>query len=193
MRVLIATANPGKQREFRDLAPDGWDIIFPDALGAAEKPREDGATFAENALLGARFYRRFYPEHTLAEDSNLVVPALGGRPGIRSARYAPTEAECRRKLLDQLSGVPRERRAAYYLSALVFLDPAGAEVHAEGRLDGFIALEESGASGSGCDPVSYWPPAQTTLGNLPPEIKNEVSHRACAFRALLALLPASLH
>jgi XTP/dITP diphosphohydrolase len=193
MRVLIATTNRGKQREFRYLAPDDWEIVFPDEVGCREKPEEEGATFAENAVLKGRFYRRFYGGYILAEDSGLVVPALGGRPGIYSARYAPTEAECRKRLLEELKGEPCERRAAYYVSAQVFLYPDGTEVYAEGRVDGFIAFEESGTAGFGYDPIFYWPPARMTFGDLPPEIKNEVSHRARAFRALLARLSISPH
>ena len=132
MQVLIATTNPGKQREFLYLAPDRWEVIFPNAIGCTEKPQEEGATFAENAILKGRFYRRFYAGYIVAEDSGLVVPALGGRPGIYSARYAPTEAECRRKVLQELTGVPWEKREAYFVSAVVFLYPDGREIYAGG-------------------------------------------------------------
>jgi XTP/dITP diphosphohydrolase len=186
--VLIATSNPGKQREFLWLVPDSWEVVFPNALGIVPKPPETGATFAENALKKAQFYRRFTDGNILAEDSGLVVPSLGGRPGILSARYAPTEAECRKKLLAELVDAPWQQRAAYYFAAVAFITSDGQVYYAEGRVDGFVATQESGEFGFGYDPIFYWPPAQTTFGSLPPEIKNEVSHRARAFRSLLALL-----
>lgn len=188
MRVLIGTSNPGKQREFLYLAPDSWEVIFPGDLGINVQPPETGAHFAENALQKLTFYRRLYDGYVLAEDSGLVVPVLGGRPGILSSRYAPSEAEARKKLLADLANVPWEKRAAWYFCAIAMYYN-GKVYQAEGRVDGFIAGEESGSSGFGYDPVFYWPPAGTTFGNIPLEIKNEVSHRARAFRALLTLLP----
>ncbi|MHA2621789.1 MAG: non-canonical purine NTP pyrophosphatase [bacterium JZ-2024 1] len=191
MRVLIATTNPGKQREFLYLAPDSWEVIFPGSLGITKTPNESGTTFMENAFQKAQFYRHFHPGAVLAEDSGLVVPVLGGRPGIFSARYGATEAECRARLLAELADAPWENRVAYYFAAMVMISASGEIYRAEGRVGGYIAREESGNYGFGYDPIFYWPPARMTFGQLPPEIKNEVSHRAQAFRALLALLPSA--
>lgn len=168
------------------LLPD-WEI---EPVGDLELPPETGETFYENAAVKARFAHELDPSRWgIGEDSGLEVEALGGAPGIRSARFAGEKAgdeENLAKLLQVLGARPPEERRARYVSELVVLDPDGAELRGSGTLEGEIATEPRGTGGFGYDPV-FVPVGETrTVGELGDDWKREHSHRAAAARALAA-------
>ena len=183
--VKLVSRNEHKLRELRALLPD-WEI---ELLEAAEEPAETGETFYENALAKARFGRSVGGQELwiLGEDSGLEVEGLGGRPGIRSARFAgarATDEENVRRLLDELAAIGTEGRRARYVSELVFLSPELEEFRGTGTLSGRIAEEQRGKEGFGYDPV-FVPEGETqTVAELGDEWKREHSHRAQAARAL---------
>jgi XTP/dITP diphosphohydrolase len=188
--LLIATTNPGKLREIRALLPpDVIALSLRDVGGNSVE--ETGATFAENAALKATAAARETDLLTLADDSGLEVAALGGAPGVRSARYAgePSHpARNRRQLLQDLALVPRPLRAARFVCAMALADAHGLIATSEGELRGTIAGEERGSGGFGYDPIFELPDGRT-LAELLDEEKNAVSHRGAA---LAAILPATI-
>ncbi|MNK81681.1 Non-canonical purine NTP pyrophosphatase [compost metagenome] len=152
---------------------------------------ETGETFRENARLKARTYARLLGEPALADDSGLSVEALGGRPGVHSARYAgvnATDADRIRKLLGELEGVPDAARGACFHCALVLAWPGDGELTVEGMVSGRILHEARGEHGFGYDPVFYVPSLDKTFAELSPEEKNLHSHRAKAAELLVEAL-----
>ena len=196
MRVVLATANTGKQREFQALlAPLGYDVRLQSELGVVA-PEETGDTFEANALLKARHAARCTGLPALADDSGLEVDALGGRPGVRSARYAgegASDAANNARLLAELSGVPPGRRGARYRCVLAFVrcadDPAPLCV--AGVWEGRIGAAARGSGGFGYDPLFIPAGLSCTAAELAPEEKNRFSHRGQALRALAAQLGAT--
>jgi XTP/dITP diphosphohydrolase len=189
--VRFASGNEHKLRELRALLPE-WEIV---PLGA-ELPEETGATFYENALAKALFARAMAAPDAfvLAEDSGLEVEGLGGRPGIRSARYAGPGASDRdnvAKLLGELGTVTGDGRRARYVSALVLVSPDGRELRGTGTLEGRIAAAPRGSEGFGYDPVFVPIGKDATVAELGDEWKREHSHRAASAAALLASLGGS--
>ena len=184
MRLLVATNNPGKIREYDDLlAGLRLDLCGLAEVGLDAEVEETGQTFAENALLKALAYGRASRLLTLADDSGLEVEALGGAPGVYSARYAgkgASDADRYRKLLAALESVPWEKRAARFRCVIALAWPDGRVETFEGQCDGVIAFEPRGTNGFGFDPVFYMPEHGCTIAELPAEVKNRVSHRARA-------------
>ena len=180
--VVLCSRNRHKVRELERLLP-GWTI---EPLDRDDYPPETGATYYENAALKARFGREHADGWVLAEDSGLEVDALGGRPGVLSARYAPEGAPAVAKLLSELAGV--DERGARYVSELVLLAPDGRELRGTGTLEGRIAHEPAGSEGFGYDPIFVPDGEERTTAELGNEWKAQHSHRACAARALLANL-----
>jgi XTP/dITP diphosphohydrolase len=177
VRLLLASRNEDKLRELRSALPE-WDIALLDAPG---DPVEDGATFLDNARIKALHGRAHAPAGAwvAGEDSGIEVAALGGRPGIESARWAVDGVA---RLLAELGDA--EDRRARYVCELVVLDPDGAELRATGTLEGSIALSPRGSEGFGYDPV-FVPTGETeTVAELGNAWKDERSHRAQAARAL---------
>ena len=206
-RVLIATRNKGKTREFREaFAALGAAVTDLNEWRGPEIPpiAEDGATFADNARIKARAVAEAAGIAALADDSGLCVDALGGAPGVYSARYAgegATDADNNAKLLRELaranasaeaadSGAgPRLLSPARFVCALVLYDPAsGAEFSAEGVLEGYIVGAPSGGGGFGYDPLFWLPAFGRTLAELSVDEKNRISHRGQALERLLRLL-----
>ena len=189
MRLLVATHNQGKVREFRQLlAPLSAPICFPDDLGIRLDVPEDGTTYAENARQKAAGYAAASGLPTLADDSGLEVDALGGAPGIHSARtVSGSDADRVAWLLRRLRGVPREGRTCRFRCVVVVVTPGGDVHQAEGVCEGSIAFEPAGAAGFGYDPVFYLSDYACTMAQLPPGEKNRISHRA---RAVQTALPA---
>ena len=190
MRVVLATANAGKLAEFRALVAElPIELVTQGELGV-EPAAEDAPTFVENAIAKARHAGRAAALPALADDSGLVVPALGGEPGIRSARYAGGRDDRRNvvRLLERL-GSATDRRA-YFYCALAFLrapdDPA--PLIATAAWHGAIALVPRGDRGFGYDPVFVYPPRGLTFGELPHAEKMRVSHRGLALAQARALL-----
>jgi XTP/dITP diphosphohydrolase len=196
--LVIATANPGKLREFQALlAGLPFAPVAQAALGVTAV-EETGTTFAENALLKARHAAAASGAAAIADDSGLEVDALGGAPGIYSARYAgatgDADAANNAKLMAALQGVPYEARRARYRCALVYLDgPADrAPLHAQGVWEGYILEAPRGSGGFGYDPYFWLPELGLTAAQLEPERKNRSSHRGMALQALRRALAERL-
>ncbi len=195
--LVIATANPGKLREFQALlAGLPFATVAQGALGVTVA-EETGATFAENALLKARHAAAASGAAAIADDSGLEVDALGGAPGIYSARYAGEaagDAANNAKLVAALQGVPFQRRRARYRCALVYLDGPGdtEPLHAQGGWEGYILEAPRGSGGFGYDPYFWLPELELTAAELDPALKNRLSHRGTALRALRSALAGRL-
>jgi XTP/dITP diphosphohydrolase len=197
-KILIATTNLGKRDEFRAML-DGLpiELLVPADIGlAAFDVDETGDTFIANALLKAQAYSQVSGLPTLADDSGLVVDALGGDPGVRSARYAPTVNERNDKVLTLLRDVPLEQRTAHFACVIVVALSGGLTLMGEGAVHGRIGFAPRGTFGHGYDPI-FDPIFDSdselaalngkSLAELPMDVKNQISHRA---RALNAVLPA---
>ena len=190
-RIVLASRNPGKLREFRRLlSPLGIEVIAQSDLGIAEAD-EPHATFVENALAKARHASRYARLPALADDSGVCVEALGGAPGVQSARYAGEPKSDQRnnaKLIADLAGIA-DRRAHYYCMLALMRHEADPEpILADGRWDGTIIDTPRGTGGFGYDPHFLDGGTSLTGAELPPERKNELSHRGKALRALLVRL-----
>jgi XTP/dITP diphosphohydrolase len=192
-KLLIATNNPGKVREYEELlAGLTVDITFPAQEGLVMDVEETGDTFEENAGIKALAYARASGLLSLADDSGLEVDALNGAPGVRSARYAgpgATDADRYRKLLVALDGVPPEQRTARFRCVVAVAHPGGAVESADGACEGKIGFQPRGEHGFGYDPVFIVSGYDgKTMAELDPELKNRISHRARAVAAALPLL-----
>ena len=190
MQLWVATGNAGKLRELRQLLePHGYRVSGLTELAHPPNIIECGETFAENALIKARALYSLTGQPTLADDSGLVVDALGGAPGVHSARYAGASgAERDRanylKLLSEMSTVPMERRAARFVCVLAYLDEHAHEYLFEGTCEGSIALRPQGDAGFGYDPIFWLPKLNKTMAQLAPAQKHALSHRGQAVQAL---------
>ena len=186
MTLVIATGNPGKTAEIRDLLKDfPINIKNLDDFGPIPPVVEDGATFEENAYKKASFVSKILGYPALADDSGLVVDALDGAPGVYSARYAgenATDVQRYTKLLEEMKG--RANRKAAFECVISLAVPTGAALTYEGRCEGLIAEEPAGDGGFGYDPVFYYPPLKKTFGELSREEKSRVSHRGKALGEL---------
>ncbi len=190
--LLIATTNPNKLREYAAIfAGLPLELRTLRDQGIDEDVEETGATFAENARLKAAFYAARSGLPALADDSGLEVHALGGEPGVRSARYAgpgASDADRNALLLEKLANVPFHARLARFVCAIALALPGGRVEDVEGALPGVIELAPRGANGFGYDPLFYLLDENATLAELPPDRKNQVSHRAQAARAAREVL-----
>ncbi|MFL5278900.1 MAG: RdgB/HAM1 family non-canonical purine NTP pyrophosphatase [Myxococcales bacterium] len=193
MILVVATGNAGKLVELRELL-SGLDLALRSlAEVGLPSPEETGNTFAENAELKARAAATFAGTWALGDDSGLCVDALGGEPGLHSARYASTDEARRARLLRELAAVPAERRGAHFFCAAALCAPDGRIFRAEGRVYGAIAFAPRGTNGFGYDPLFL--PAETpglTLAELPSAEKNRLSHRGRAVVALRPVLEAAV-
>ena len=192
MKLLVATNNPGKIREYEALLKGlPLTLSYPAQEGIDIEVQEAGSTFAENARLKAVAYAAASGLLTLADDSGLEVDALEGEPGTRSARFAgpgASDEDRYRLLLSKLEGVPWERRTARFRCVIAVAGLQG-EVHtAEGTCEGLIAFEPKGEHGFGYDPVFYMPEHGQTMAELESEVKNRISHRARAVEGARRIL-----
>jgi XTP/dITP diphosphohydrolase len=194
--VVLATTNPGKQRELAALlAPLGVELRLASEFGIASAP-ESGSTFEANAEQKARYVAERSGLPALADDSGLEVDALGGRPGVYSARYAglgASDAENNALLLAELTGVPPQARGGRYRCVLALLWRAddAAPLFGRGAWEGRIATAPAGSGGFGYDPLFVPEGYSQTVGELAPELKQALSHRAHAARDLLARVGTS--
>ena len=191
---MVATANPGKLREFRALLTGlPFELTSLAELGIYS-PEETGTTFLDNALLKARHAAALSRCAAAADDSGIEVDALGGAPGIYSARYAgngASDAANNAKLLSALTGVPPDARRARYRCALVYIEAAGAPpLVAEATWEGVILEAPRGTGGFGYDPYFWLPELGKTAAELEPAEKNRLSHRGKAMWALREILAA---
>lgn len=190
--LVLATSNPGKLREYRRLGPNSA-VALDLMTGFADLPifEEAAPTFAENAAGKALYYSRFADGVVLAEDSGLVVPALNGAPGVKSARYAgetATDADRVRKLLDEMAPMRDRERAAKFVCVIALACRRRAITIMADEAHGSIAHEPRGANGFGYDPVFFVPEIGKTFAEATAEEKDRLSHRGKAFRKLLAFL-----
>jgi XTP/dITP diphosphohydrolase len=192
--LILATRNEHKLRELAKILPDAVLRPLPPEV---ELPPESGGTFAANALIKARAAREATGEASIADDSGIEATALGGRPGVRSARYAgpgATDAENLKKLMAEVGAAGQDRRVAY-VCVIALVDAAGNEHLFEGRCDGSLAKEARGDGGFGYDPAfvpdETGPGDRRTMAELDPAEKNAISHRGRAARALASHLAAA--
>ena len=201
MKILVASSNPGKVREYEALAAafgaaGRIELALLPGLSSLAAYPEDASTFAENAAGKALHYSRFAEDAVIADDSGLCVDALGGAPGVQSARYAGADAGDRarvEKLLCELSshGANRnEQRGAHFVCVLALAQKGRAQAVVSARADGQILTEPRGTGGFGYDPVFFYPPLGKTFAELTREEKNQHSHRGKAFRRVLEILEA---
>lgn len=192
MKIVFATKNEGKVREISEmLARTDIELVSLNRFQSLPEIVEDGKTYLENALKKAKTISEYTGETVLADDSGLQVDALGGGPGVYSARYAgegATDEENNAKLLTKLKDIPEEQRTASFFCALVLYQPDGSYESFEAQWRGRIIEERRGTNGFGYDPIFLWPEANKTAAELPPEIKNSVSHRGQAFAKLKSYL-----
>jgi len=197
-RILVATTNPGKIAELRAMLDlDVQWVGLSDFAGIGEIV-EDGATFAENARKKATGYAKATGLWTVADDSGLVVDALGGAPGVKSARFSGEKLEVEdrtlidhrniAKVLKLLEDVPREKRTARFVCCLCLGSPEKILIETQGTVEGFIAEKEIGENGFGYDPIFFVPHLNKTVGQLTAEEKNAISHRGNAILKLKPLL-----
>jgi XTP/dITP diphosphohydrolase len=200
-QLLLATRARHKLRELQELLDlPGITLVTPDDVGIDGEPVEDGDTFADNALIKARFYAERSGLPTLADDSGLEVDALGGRPGVYTRRYAgpdATDAQNNARLLEELDGVPATERTARYHCVLAFLDPtepAARAVLRHGTFEGRIAARARGDGGFGYDPIfepASEAPEGRTVGQMSAAEKHALSHRGQAARAMAEYLSSA--
>jgi XTP/dITP diphosphohydrolase len=191
-RLLIATTNPGKKREYAALLGElGIALTWPDAEGIQLDVEESGASYAENARIKATAYAQASGLWALADDSGLDVDALDGAPGVRSARFGGPgldDAGRYRLLLDKLKDTPDEQRAARFRCVIALVSPTGRVYQSEGACEGVIARAPRGDHGFGYDPVFYMPELRRTMAELPEADKNRLSHRARAAVGMIEIL-----
>lgn len=192
-KIFVATGNPGKIAELSGMLDIGVELVGLVDFCDIKKVKEDGVTFAENARKKALGYAKQTGIWTIADDSGLVVDALDGEPGVRSARYSGEYSDDNRDLLDRknmakvlklLEGVPWEKRTARFICSLCLASAEEVLVETEGRLEGVIAEKQTGENGFGYDPIFFVPELNKTTAQLSREQKNEISHRGRAIKKL---------
>ena len=190
MKILIATTNPGKFTELKAMLDAGLEWLNLSDFENLGEVIEDGETFAENARKKALLYAKQTKLWTIADDSGLVVDALGGQPGVKSARFSGAKETDRSlldhknmaKVLELLQGVPTEKRTARFVCRLCLAGPEKILIETEGDLEGFIAEKQQGKNGFGYDPIFFVPQLNKTIAQLTTEQKNAISHRGNAIR-----------
>ncbi|MCI8873946.1 MAG: XTP/dITP diphosphatase [Lachnospiraceae bacterium] len=190
-RIIFATGNQDKMREIREiLSEPGMEILSMKEAGIELDIVEDGTSFEENAMIKAFALAKSIPEkHTavMADDSGLEIDYLNKEPGVYSARYMgeDTSYEIKnQKLIKRLEGVPKEQRTARFVCAIAAVFPDGTSCVTRGTIEGYIGWEPAGENGFGYDPIFYVEEYQCSTAQLPPEQKNQLSHRGKALRAM---------
>lgn len=190
MDIVVATNNKGKLAEIRHMLPE-YNVFSQRDVGADIDVDETGSTYEENAFLKAVGVRPYTGKLIIADDSGLEVDALGGAPGLYSARYAgdgTTPDDGMKKLLKNLSSVPFEKRSAHFVCCIVLLEPNGEKHVFRGECSGYILNEKRGANGFGFDPLFWFKEYDKTFAELDEDIKNKVSHRHLALEKLAGFL-----
>ncbi len=191
MKIVFATGNEGKMKEIRQILKSLDIPVFSmKETGVISQPEENGSTFEENALIKATALAEKLKDKdaiVMADDSGLEVDALGGEPGIYSARYLGEDTpycEKNREIIKRLEGVENEKRTARFVAAIAAVLPDGKTLTALGTIEGKIGYEERGANGFGYDPIFYLPDMSVSTAELSPEEKNRISHRGKALEAM---------
>lgn len=191
-RLIIATKNTGKLKEFAELLSHlPYDIVSMVDAGIEGDIEETGTTFEENALIKAKSVWKMTGETVIADDSGLEVDILNGAPGIYSARYAgegATDEDKNRKLLHALEGTPADKRTARFVCAIAVIFPDGGSFTVRGTCEGYIATEPAGYYGFGYDPLLYVPEFGLTIAQMEAGLKNSISHRGNAIRKMVEIL-----
>ena len=191
-RLIFATGNEHKMIEIREILGElPVEILSMKEAGIEADIVENGITFEENALIKAKEVCKLAGEMVLADDSGLEIDYLNGEPGIYSARYMGEDTSYRIKnqnLIDRLAGVPDEKRTARFVCAIAAAFPDGRSFVVRGTIEGMIGYEERGENGFGYDPIFYLPERGVSTAELPPEEKNNISHRGNALRKMKELL-----
>ena len=191
-QLLVATTNPGKLREIRTLMSGvPLELVSLADIPSIAEPAETGTTFEENARLKARYYAERTWLLTVAEDSGLIVDALDGEPGVRSARFLRPDApypERFEEIFRRLDARPEEPRTARFVGALACVDNGHVIYETTGVVEGEVANAPHGTGGFGYDPIFYYPPFRRTLAEVSEAEKMRVAHRGVAFRAFAAWL-----
>ena len=192
MKFLLASSNAGKLREYRELAADARvELDLMPNFDALPRFEESAPTFAENAAGKAQHYSRFTQETVLADDSGLVVPALGGAPGVYSARYAgpnATDEDRTRKLLREMEGKEGDERGARFICDTAIARQGRVLVVVSDFAQGMLTTEPRGAHGFGYDPIFFFKELDRNYAEITREQKNQYSHRGKAFRKVLGLV-----
>ena len=191
-RLVFATNNAHKLREVRDLLEGYAEILSLNDIGCQVEIPEHGLTLEDNAWAKANYVYCNFGYDCFADDTGLEIDTLGGKPGVRSARYAGEECDAGkniRKVLEELRDAP-DRTARF--RTVICLIVEGEEHYFEGVAEGRIIEEKRGAEGFGYDPVFYLPGADQTMAQLPPEVKNRISHRARALRAIIPKMVSAI-
>lgn len=190
-KIIFATGNQGKMKEIREiLANENVEILSMKEAGISLEIQEDGTTFAENAIIKAKAVAAVPQAENaivLADDSGLEVDYLNKEPGIYSARYMGEDTSYKIKnqnIIDRLEGVPKEKRTARFVCAIAAVLPDSEVITTEGTIEGYIGWEEAGTNGFGYDPIFYIDEYHCSTAELPGEVKNELSHRGKALRAM---------
>jgi XTP/dITP diphosphohydrolase len=207
LKILVATTNPGKLKEISEMLDFDveWKSLadFPNI----KEVEEDGKTFAENARKKALGYAKQTGLWTLADDSGLVVDAIGGQPGVKSARFSGNQSRDSNgavnrnlldhknmaKLLDLLKNIPKEKRTARFICCLCLASAEKVMIETDGKLEGIIAEKEAGSDGFGYDPIFFVPALKKTVAQLGAKKKNGISHRGNAIRQLSPMLNTLLN
>lgn len=194
-KIIVATGNKDKVREIKSIfnkcGANDMDILTMKEAGINADIVENGSTFEENALIKARAVAALCDCIVLADDSGLEVDALGGEPGIYSARYMGEDTSYRIKnkaIVDRLEGVPDEKRSARFVCAVAVCCPDGFETTVRGVMEGRIGYAEDGENGFGYDPIFYLPEYGCSSAAISPDEKNKISHRGKAFREVYKIL-----
>ena len=188
MKIIFATGNQHKMKEIRAIMADTEiEVLSLADAGIDVDIIEDGATFAENAIIKAKAIMAMTGEIVLSDDSGLEIDYLDKEPGIYSARYMGEDTSYHiknAKLIERLEGVPDEKRTARFVCAVAAAFPDGKIITTEGTMEGIIGYEEAGGNGFGYDPILFLPEYQKTSAEITPEQKNAISHRGKALRAM---------
>lgn len=187
-KIIFATGNEDKMKEIRRILADPQlEILSLKDAGIHADIDENGKSFEENAMIKAEAICKMTGEIVLADDSGLEIDYLNKEPGIYSARYIGEDTSYHIKnanLIERLEGVPDEKRTARFVCAIAAVLPNGEVLHSEGTIEGIIGYEEQGENGFGYDPIFYLPQYGCTTAQLEPDVKNELSHRGKALRAI---------
>ncbi len=195
-QVVIATKNKGKAKDFEALfTPLGYEVVTMFDVAPDMEIEETGTTFEENAVLKAETLSKALGTIVIADDSGLAVDALDGAPGVYSARYAGDHDDEANivKVLENLNGLPKEKRTARFMCALAIAGPELETTTVFGSCEGVILEEKRGTNGFGYDPIFFVPALNRAMAELTPEEKGAISHRGNAIRKLADLLPSLLH
>lgn len=191
-KIIIATTNEGKMKEFRSLlAHKNVEIVSMKEAGINIDIDENGKTFEENAAIKAKTVCDVSGCLCLSDDSGLVIDFLNGEPGIYSARYLGHDTPYQEKnkiIIERLNGVPKENRSARFVCAVAAAFPDGRVITVKETMEGYIADRPAGNGGFGYDPIFFFPPKNKTSAEMTPDEKNSVSHRGKALRKMVALL-----